>query len=76
MQVGRWGDGLAVRLPSSVVEALSLKEGDEIAVEIAGDRAVSIRRGVTPQEALETLRSLNLQLPPGYKFNRDELYDE
>lgn len=76
MQVGRWGDGLAVRLPTSVVEALSLKEGDEIAVEVAGKDTISVKRGLTREEALKTLRSLDLKLPPGYKFNRDELYDE
>ena len=28
MQVAKWGNSLAVRLPSAVVEALDLKEGD------------------------------------------------
>ncbi len=30
MQVAKWGNSLAVRLPAAVVEALGLKEGDEI----------------------------------------------
>ena len=30
MQVSRWGNSLAIRLPASVVEALDLKEGDSI----------------------------------------------
>lgn len=30
MQVSKWGNSLAVRPPASVVEALDLKEGDEI----------------------------------------------
>ena len=30
MQVTRWGNSLAIRLPAAVVEALSLKEGDDI----------------------------------------------
>lgn len=42
MQVGKWGNSLAVRLPAAVVEALQLKEGDEI--EIAGDRALRVER--------------------------------
>jgi antitoxin MazE len=32
MQVARWGNSLAMRLPATVVEALKLKEGDEIEV--------------------------------------------
>ena len=37
MQVARWGNSLAIRLPASVVEALGLKEGDDIEV---GSRAI------------------------------------
>jgi antitoxin MazE len=29
MQVSKWGNSLAVRLPAAVVEALGLKEGDQ-----------------------------------------------
>ena len=29
MQVGRWGNSLAIRLPAAMVEALDLKEGDD-----------------------------------------------
>lgn len=35
MQVARWGDGLAVRLPDDVVEKLALKEGDEVDIRAA-----------------------------------------
>ena len=44
MQVGKWGNSLAVRLPAAVVEALGLKEGDEIEIEIAGDRTLRVER--------------------------------
>ena len=44
MQVGKWGNSLAVRLPASVVERLALKEGDDIEIEIAGDRTFRIDR--------------------------------
>jgi len=30
MQVSKWGNSLAVRLPATIVEALHLKEGDDI----------------------------------------------
>ena len=38
MQVSKWGNSLAVRLPAAVVDALELKEGDQIEVRIAGAR--------------------------------------
>ena len=38
MQVVKWGNSLAVRLPAAVVDALQLKEGDSIEIEVAGTR--------------------------------------
>ncbi len=37
MQVAKWGNSLAVRLPAAVVEALKLKEGNQIEIRIVGD---------------------------------------
>ena len=34
MKVAKWGNPLALRLPSSVVEALGLAEGDQIEIRI------------------------------------------
>lgn len=72
MQVGKWGNSLAVRLPASVVELLGLKEGDEIEIEIAGERTLRVDRDRRREEALERLKALSWPLPPGFKFNRDE----
>ena len=72
MQVGKWGNSLAVRLPAAVVEILGLKEGDEIEIEIAGDRTLRVERDPKREKALETLRALAWKLPPGFKFSRDE----
>ncbi len=70
MQVGKWGNSLAVRLPAAVVEALGLKEGDEIQIEVAGERTFRVERDHTREEALERLRALAWKLPPGFKFSR------
>ena len=35
MQVSKWGNSLAVRLPTALVDALDLKEGDQIEIRIA-----------------------------------------
>ena len=44
MQVAKWGNSLAVRLPASVVEALGLKEGDDIEIMVAGSRSFEISK--------------------------------
>lgn len=72
MQVGKWGNGLAVRLPASVVEGLGLKEGDDIEIEIAGSHTFKVRRDRSRENALERLKALNWSLPPGFRFSRDE----
>ena len=72
MQVSRWGNSLAVRLPAAVVEALGLREGDEIAIEVADLHHFRIARDPRRDEALETLRSLGWTLPEGFRFDRAE----
>lgn len=72
MQVSKWGNSLAVRLPSAVVGALGLKEGDEIEIRIAGERTFELRRDPGKQRALARLRKLRRPLPPGFVFEREE----
>jgi putative addiction module antidote len=45
------GNSTTVTLPASVVEALHLRENDEIAIEVAGDRIVLTRASSDFQEA-------------------------
>jgi antitoxin MazE len=70
MQVAKWGNSLAVRLPRSVVEALKLKEGDEIEIIIAGSRRFEVARDRRREDALKKLRALKRPLPPGFKRSR------
>jgi antitoxin MazE len=70
MQVAKWGNSLAVRLPSAVVEALDLKEGDQIEIRVAGRREFEITRDRSAQKAIERIRKLRRPLPPGFKFDR------
>ncbi|MBM3534103.1 MAG: AbrB/MazE/SpoVT family DNA-binding domain-containing protein [Alphaproteobacteria bacterium] len=44
MQVAKWGNSLAVRLPAAVVEALKLREGDEIEIRVADAREFEVAR--------------------------------
>jgi len=72
VQVAKWGNSLAVRLPSAVVEALGLEEGDHIEIRIAGARAFDVSRDRTRERALARLRNLRKPLPLGFRFSRDE----
>lgn len=72
MQVSKWGNSLAVRLPSAVVEALELKEGDQIEIRIARDRVFEVSRDPSRQRALACLRKLRRPLPAGFVFDRIE----
>jgi antitoxin MazE len=72
MQVSKWGNSLAIRLPAAVVEALELKEGDDIEVQIAGARTFAVSRDQSRQRALARLRKLRRPFPPGFVFDREE----
>lgn len=74
MQIGRWGNSLAVRLPKALVERLRLREGDEIdlsGLEQAAEEAVRKRR----EKAIEAIKA-RAWVPEGFRFNREEFYDE
>jgi antitoxin MazE len=72
MQVSKWGNSLAVRLPAAVVEALELKEGDQVEIRITGERAFEVGRDQSRQRALTSLRKLRRPLPAGFVFDRHE----
>jgi antitoxin MazE len=72
MQVSKWGNSLAIRLPAAVVEALDLKEGDDIEVQIADARTFAVGRDRSRQRALDRLRKLRRPFPPGFVFDREE----
>ena len=72
MQVSKWGNSLAIRLPASVVEALQLKPGDEVEVHVADDRTFGIARDNSREHALARIRSFRKELPPDWKFDREE----
>jgi antitoxin MazE len=71
MQVSKWGNSLAIRLPVAVVEALELKEGDEIEVRVTDAREFSVARKPGRAELLKRLRSFRGRLPSDFKFDRD-----
>jgi len=73
MQVSKWGNSLAIRLPAAVVKVLGLKEGDDIEVGIAGTRQLGVRRRRdADRAALERLRAYRGRMPDGFVFDRLE----
>ena len=72
MRVTKWGNSLAVRLPAAVVEALALKEGDEIEIHVADARAFAVALKPGREELLKRLRAFRGRLPADFKFDRDE----
>lgn len=70
MQVSKWGNSLAVRLPAAVVEALGLNEGDDIEIDVAGPRRFEVRRRETPPEIIERLRRFRGRMPADFSFDR------
>jgi antitoxin MazE len=75
MKVAKWGNSLAVRLPSSVVEALGLREGDEIELHLVGERAAEITRAPGRAELIARLRRFRGRLPAGFRFDRLEAHE-
>jgi len=75
MQVSRWGNSLAVRLPAAVVEALDLKEGDEIEISVAGKRDFKVARDRSRERALEQLREMKWSFPRDFQFSREEIHE-
>ncbi len=69
MQVARWGNSLAIRLPAAVVEVLSLKEGDEIEVHVAGEREFAIARKPGRDALIARLRAWRGRLPADFRFD-------
>lgn len=73
MQIAKWGNSLAVRIPVDVARALGLKEGDDVTLRALSDEELAV---VTEQqrrrEAIRRIRSMAVDLPAGFKFDREE----
>lgn len=73
MRVSKWGNSLGVRLPTTLVDQLGLKEGDELNVVAADKSNIEVEtREARRQRALDQMARRNWTLPEGYRFDRDE----
>ena len=75
MKLAKWGNSLAVRIPAEVVAKLGISPNEEVEIKVTGENSFEVRRDRRRQEAIEEIRKLAGPLPPGYKFNREEIYD-
>jgi antitoxin MazE len=70
MQIGKWGNSLAVRLPKEVVDCLNLKEGNSIGSRVFERALRDIP--MTREQALDGIKALRRPPPDEWKFDRDE----
>ena len=73
MQIAKWGNSLAVRIPAAVAQALELKEGDDIEILVAEPRVFAIRkRSAAQADFLEKVRRFRGRIPADFIFDREE----
>jgi antitoxin MazE len=72
VQVSKWGNSLAVRLPKKLVEQLGLAEGDDVNVTAADAETIVISKNDGKGDFLLKLRVLQRPKPKGFVWNRDD----
>lgn len=81
MQVAKWGNSLAVRLPAALVRELGIADGDEIQLWAAPRQPLQgsptlmvVRQSNQPSklERLQAMRRLRAAWPSDFVFNREE----
>jgi antitoxin MazE len=75
VKLAKWGNSLAVRIPSEVVDELGLSANDEAEIRITGKHSFEVVRDRRREEALEAIRRLARPISPEYEFNREEAND-
>ncbi len=77
MQVAKWGNSLAVRLPVTLVKELGISDGDELLLQPAPRQArlpaiVTVVRQPGKLEQLRSVRGLRASWPADFSFDREE----
>lgn len=75
MQVAKWGNSLAVRLPKKLVDELGLKAGDKLELVSAKKGTASVARDNAREEALKRIRKFRGWMPKDFKFDREEAHE-
>lgn len=77
MQVAKWGNSLAVRLPVALVQELGIADGDELELRpVAPKRgkpaSATVERKPSKLELLQAARQYRAAWPDDFAFDRDE----
>ena len=72
MQVVKWGSSLAVRFPALLVQALDLKEGEEIDLQPTGAKVFEVSKKEPNKELLLRLHQFRGRLPADFHFDRHQ----
>ena len=77
MQVAKWGNSLAVRLPVALVQELGIQDGDELQLKAAPARAKSstsllVTRLPSKSDLLMAMRRHRAPFPIDFVFDRDQ----
>jgi len=75
LKVAKWGNSIAVRIPSDVVEKLGISPNEEVEIRVTGEHSFEVTRDTRRQRAIENLRNSRFVLPDDYVFNREELHE-
>ncbi len=76
LQVNKWGNSLAVRLPAAMAKNLGVYDGAFLQAEVLGTGHVRFQAAEQPMNRIrfvEALRNLNPQVKPTQTISKDEL---
>ena len=79
LQIAKWGNSLAVRIPADYVRRLGVKEGDGVEASLTADGGLSIRstrwnRKAFAQEIMEACQGIPMGTPVIEDMRRGERY--
>ncbi len=66
MQIARWGNSLAVRIPAEFVRQIGAKEGDRLRAHVGADGALNLRAATWSRKAFaQELATSSKSMPLG-----------
>jgi antitoxin MazE len=72
VQVSKWGNSLAVRLPKKLVKDPGIAEGDDVDITSDDSQTIVISKSDGKRDFIIKLRVLQKPKPEGFVWNRDD----
>lgn len=79
LQIGKWGNSLAMRLPASLARDLGLTEGASVSTQELGQRLLSVGDSVhadqmtVRRQLVEQIRQMHKTMPMTRPITKDEM---